>query len=178
MLISKLLCVVALTERPETNIWKAKENTKNVVFLLLPGETLGESRETARLGLSMATVLEGTNALLTVQKTKRGGKQKDKGKGEGRGKGKKGRSRSRSNSQSSRGSGSSWSSSKSRKSSWSRRRSSSNNKRQICRDYVAGNALGAKTASGLILLFANTTKWTLQKGEELQVYAHWAWSSF
>ena len=68
MLISKLSCVATLTEKPETNIWKAKENTKNVVFLLLPGETLGESRETAELGLNMATVLEGTNALSTMQK--------------------------------------------------------------------------------------------------------------
>ena len=80
MLISKLLCVITLTERPETNIWEAKENTKNVVFLLLPGETLGESRETARLGLNMATVLEGTNAPLTTQKINVGARRKIKAK--------------------------------------------------------------------------------------------------
>jgi len=30
----------------------------------------------------------------------------------------------------------------------------------------------ARTASGLALLFASITKWTLQKGEELQIHAH------
>ena len=30
----------------------------------------------------------------------------------------------------------------------------------------------ARTASGLTLLFANITKWTLQEGEELQIHAH------
>ena len=34
------------------------------------------------------------------------------------------------------------------------------------------SALGAKAASGLPLLFANTTKWHRKKGDKLQVYAH------
>ena len=39
-----------------------------MVFLLLPGETPGESRETAELGQSMGTVLEGTSAFSITRK--------------------------------------------------------------------------------------------------------------
>ena len=35
---------------------------KNVVFLLLPGGTPGESRETAELGQRLGTVFKGTSA--------------------------------------------------------------------------------------------------------------------
>ena len=49
-------------------------------FLLLPGETLGESRETAELGLNTATVLEGTNAPSITQKTNVGARRRIKEK--------------------------------------------------------------------------------------------------
>ena len=47
---------------------------------MLPGETLGESRETAELGPNTATVLEGTNALSTTQKINVGARRKIKAK--------------------------------------------------------------------------------------------------
>ena len=49
-----------------------------MVFLLQPEETPGESRETAKLGQTMATVLEGTNAHSIAQKVSVGARKRIK----------------------------------------------------------------------------------------------------
>ena len=51
-----------------------------MVFLLLPGETPSESGETAELGQSMGTVLEGTSALSIARKISVEGRKRIKAK--------------------------------------------------------------------------------------------------
>ena len=151
---------------------------KNVVFLLLPGETPGESRETAELGQSLGTVLEGTSALSITPKLSVEARKRIKAKAKAEEKERKadqGPEATRSHLKALEVLG-----------------LARNPERapglvgvplpvlkvRFAETAWLASALEAKTANGIILPLQTLQEWRLQTGEELQGFAHRAQPSF